>query len=109
MVMYAGMVVEQGATEDVLRHPKHPYTQLLLSAVPDPHAPQDTADVADPAEPPRVIDPTPGCRFRWRCPYAIETCAQITPPLRELRPAHDAACHVAQPDQDFMPVGGPAA
>jgi oligopeptide/dipeptide ABC transporter ATP-binding protein len=109
MVMYAGMVVEQGATEDVLRHPKHPYTQLLLSAVPDPHAPQDTAEVADPAEPPRVIDPTAGCRFRWRCPYAIETCWQITPRLRELRPAHDAACHVAQPDQDFTPVGGPAA
>jgi peptide/nickel transport system ATP-binding protein len=109
MVMYAGMVVEQGPTEDVLRHPKHPYTQLLLSAVPDPHAPDMGDEVADPAEPPRVVDPGEGCRFRWRCPYAIETCSQITPALRELRPAHMAACHVAQSDQDFTPVGGPAA
>src|SRR5260370_464959 len=43
-----------------------------------------------------VIDPAPGCRFRWRGPLAIDTCAQVTPALAELRPGHDAACHVAQ-------------
>jgi oligopeptide/dipeptide ABC transporter ATP-binding protein len=109
MVMYAGMVVEQGPTEDVLRHPKHPYTQLLLSAVPDPRAPDDANAVADAAEPPRVVDPGEGCRFRWRCPYAIDTCSTITPTLRQLRPHHQAACHVAQPDEDFTPTRGPAA
>jgi hypothetical protein len=50
----------------------------------------------DRGEPPKVIDPTPGCRFRWRCPLAIDVCAQITPLLAELGPRHDVACHVAQ-------------
>src|SRR6266705_1589023 len=96
VVMYAGHVAESGPVEDVLAHPKHPYTQLLVSAVPDPRAELSVGADTDRGEPPRVIDPTPGCRFRWRCPLAIDTCAQVTPELAELRPAHDAACHVAQ-------------
>ena len=96
IVMYAGQIAETGPIEDVLTHPRHPYTQLLLSAVPDPRAPLSVAAETDRGEPPRVIDPAPGCRFRWRCPLAIDTCAQVTPELAELRPAHEAACHVAQ-------------
>jgi peptide/nickel transport system ATP-binding protein len=96
IVMYAGQIAETGPIEDVLTHPRHPYTQLLLSAVPDPRAPLSVAAETDRGEPPRVIDPTPGCRFRWRCPLAIDTCAQVTPELAELRPTHSAACHVAQ-------------
>jgi len=95
MVMYAGHVVETGPVEDVLQAPKHPYTQLLLDAVPDPRAPLAADLTADKGEPPRVVDPTPGCRFRWRCPLAIETCSQLTPELVELAPRHAAACHVA--------------
>lgn len=49
-------------------------------------------------EPPRVINPTEGCRFRERCPYAIDECARVTPRLRILRPGHEAACHVATSD-----------
>ncbi len=96
IVMYAGQIAETGPIEDVLAHPRHPYTQLLLSAVPDPRAPLSVAAETDRGEPPKVIDPAPGCRFRWRCPLAIDTCAQVTPGLAELRPGHDAACHVAQ-------------
>ena len=95
LVMYAGHVVESGPSEDVLAHPKHPYTQLLLSAVPDPRAPITSLPAADVGEPPRVVDPGEGCRFRWRCPYAIDVCSTVTPELRELRPDHTAACHVA--------------
>jgi peptide/nickel transport system ATP-binding protein len=98
LVMYAGHLVESGPTEEVLGNPKHPYTQLLLSAVPDPRAPLSSMPAADSGEPPRVIDPGEGCRFRWRCPYAIEVCAQVTPRLRELGPDHSAACHVATAD-----------
>jgi len=98
LVMYAGHVVESGPSEDVLAHPKHPYTQLLLSAVPDPRAPVNTMPSADVGEPPRVVDPSEGCRFRGRCPYAIEVCFQVTPRLRELRRDHTAACHVATAD-----------
>ena len=96
IVMYAGHIAETGPIEDVLTPPRHPYTQLLLSAVPDPRAPLSVAAETDRGEPPRVIDPAPGCLFRWRCPLAIDTCAQVTPELTELRPGHDAACHVAQ-------------
>jgi peptide/nickel transport system ATP-binding protein len=96
IVMYAGHVAEQGPVEDVLASPRHPYTQLLLSAVPDPRAELNVTAATDRGEPPRVINPTPGCRFRWRCPLAIETCQTVTPRLEQLAPRHDVACHVAQ-------------
>jgi len=96
IVMYAGRIAESGPTEDVLAQPEHPYTQLLLSAVPDPRAPVSLPASSEVAEQPRVIDPGEGCRFRRRCPYAIERCSVETPQLRMLRPAHEAACHVAE-------------
>jgi peptide/nickel transport system ATP-binding protein len=98
IVMYAGHIAETGPTEEVLTRPRHPYTQLLLSAVPDPRAPLTVGAETDRGEPPKVIDPAPGCRFRWRCPLAIDECHTVTPPLRELLPGHSAACHVARAD-----------
>jgi peptide/nickel transport system ATP-binding protein len=98
LVMYAGHLVEEGPTEDVLQRPKHPYTQLLLSAVPDPRAPVDVSAAADVGEPPKVVDPKEGCRFRARCPYAIARCETETPLLRELDVRRRAACHVAEAD-----------
>jgi peptide/nickel transport system ATP-binding protein len=95
LVMYAGHLVEEGATEDVLQRPKHPYTQLLLSAVPDPRAELGLADARDVGEPPKVVDPKPGCRFRPRCPLAIAECETVTPLLRELGDGRRVACHVA--------------
>ena len=100
IVMYAGHIAETGPTEEVLSRPRHPYTQLLLSAVPDPRAPLNIGAETDRGEPPRVINPTPGCRFRWRCPLAIDECERVTPPLRELLPEHSAACHVARADAE---------
>ena len=105
MVMYAGQIAESGPVEDVLAHPKHPYTQLLLAAVPDPRAPLDVSAQAEVGEPPRVINPGPGCRFRWRCPLAIDQCQQVTPALRELLPRHEAACHVARADAEVRAFG----
>jgi peptide/nickel transport system ATP-binding protein len=102
VVMYAGHVVESGPTEKVLADPKHPYTQLLLSAVPDPRAPLAVDADAVRGEPPRVVDPSPGCRFRWRCPLAIDECARVTPLPRELGPGHEAACHVASADEPVV-------
>ena len=95
IVMYAGHVVEVGPTEQVLASPRHPYTQLLLSAVPDPRAPLDEASSSDAGEPPKVVNPKPGCRFQPRCPVAIEACHDITPRLGEIAPGQFAACHVA--------------
>ena len=104
LVMYAGHLVEEGPVEDVIQGPKHPYTQLLLSAVPDPRAPLGVSDAADVGEPPKVVNPKDGCRFRPRCPYAIAECETVTPLLRPLGPGRLAACHVAEAD-----VGEPAA
>jgi len=96
IVMYAAQIAETGPIETILSDPRHPYTQLLLSAVPDPRAPLGVGAETDRGEPPRVIDPTPGCRFRWRCPLAIDICHQVTPALEPLGPGREVACHVAQ-------------
>jgi peptide/nickel transport system ATP-binding protein len=100
IVMYAGQIAEAGPIEDVLAAPKHPYTQLLLSAVPDPKAPPPSlealaAATGERGEPPKVIDPKPGCRFQPRCPVAVGTCGTVTPALLPLG-AGEVACHVAQ-------------
>ena len=89
IVMYAGQIAEAGPIEDVLADPKHPYTQLLLSAVPDPKAPPPSAAALAAAsgergEPPKVIDPVPGCRFQPRCPVSVDACKTITPLLKGL-------------------------
>jgi peptide/nickel transport system ATP-binding protein len=95
MVMYAGRIVESGPIESVLSNPQHPYTQLLLSAVPDPRAPLSVTSETDRGEPPRVINPQPGCRFRWRCPVAVETCKSVMPELEPVDDGHSVSCHVA--------------
>src|SRR5262245_26878623 len=101
IVMYAGHMVEAGPAESVLAEPKHPYTQLLLSAVADPGE-QAASISGDTGEPPRVINPGEGCRFRRRCPYAIEKCSQVTPRLRPIGSAQ-VACHVAAGQSDDVP------
>jgi len=100
IVMYAGQIAEAGPIEDVLAAPRHPYTQLLLSAVPDPKAPPPSlealaAATGERGEPPKVIDPKPGCRFQPRCPVAVDTCRTVTPSLLALGTG-EVACHVAQ-------------
>jgi peptide/nickel transport system ATP-binding protein len=105
IIMYAGQIAEQGPVEDVLASPKHPYTQLLLSAVPDPKADLAVTATTDRGEPPKVIDPTPGCRFRWRCPLAIDVCHSVTPELSQLAPGHDVACHVAMSGAEVKAFG----
>jgi oligopeptide/dipeptide ABC transporter ATP-binding protein len=105
IIMYAARIAEQGPTEELLARPKHPYTQLLLSAVPDPRAPLNIGAETDRGEPPRVIDPVPGCRFRWRCPLAIDECQTVTPELSELGPEHEAACHVARSGAEVRAFG----
>jgi peptide/nickel transport system ATP-binding protein len=111
LVMYAGHLVEEGPTEEVLQRPKHPYTQLLLSAVPDPRAPLSVDSTTDVGEPPKVVNPKEGCRFAPRCPDAIAECRVVTPLLRPLGPNHLAACHVARADSataPSLPPGGSA-
>lgn len=98
MVMYAGRAVEIGNSEDILQTPVHPYARLLLSAVPDPRA-EITISAADVGEPPKVVNPEEGCRFRWRCSYALASCGQTTPALVKMNMHHAVACPVVIHDK----------
>lgn len=95
-VMYVGRIVELAKTEDLFKHPLHPYTEALLSAlpVPDPRKRSNrivlAGEVANPANPPA------GCPFHPRCPYAKDICKHEVPPLRSVEPGHFASCHFAE-------------
>ena len=97
-VMYLGKLCEIGPAEAVFEHPAHPYTALLLQAIPlpDPDAklPQHVAA----GEPPSPIAPPSGCRFRTRCPMAEARCAKEEPQMRAIRPDHFVACHFTSGD-----------
>ncbi len=93
IVLYAGQVVEEGRTEEVIASPRHPYTRLLMSTAPDPRlAPGHLGEEPDLGEPPRVIDPEPGCRFAPRCALARDECRAGAPPRVELSETHAAVC-----------------
>jgi peptide/nickel transport system ATP-binding protein len=95
-VMYLGKLVELGPSDDVYFHPVHPYTKGLIDTIPiaDPRVAQAKEDKGVRGELPSAIDPPSGCRFRTRCPYAQEICAEEEPPLRPFTTAgHFAACH----------------
>ena len=98
LVMYAGQIVERGPIEEVLSGPLHPYTRLLLAAVPDPAKKLHVGRIEQrKGRAAAAIDPGEGCRFVTRCPLAIDICTHITPPLVEARPAQSARCHVTAP------------
>jgi peptide/nickel transport system ATP-binding protein len=99
LVMYAGQIVERGPVEQVLADPLHPYTQLLLSAAPDPGTGVDAKRIeVRKGLASAAVDPPAGCRFVRRCPLAIDVCSRVTPPLAEARPDHSARCHVNAPE-----------
>jgi peptide/nickel transport system ATP-binding protein len=97
LVMYAGQIVEQGPTEQVLQTPLHPYTQLLLSSVPDPARADREPIVVRKGVASAAVDPAEGCRFVERCPLRIGVCTEQTPELVEARPSQSARCHVTAP------------
>ncbi len=96
-VMYLGKLVELGRSEDVYKHPLHPYSKALISAapIPDPNFDRSkriilSGDLPSPANPP------PGCAFHTRCPIAQDRCKVEEPLLREIEPGHFSACHFAE-------------
>lgn len=92
-VMYLGQLVEIGPAERVYEAPAHPYTQALLSALPDPGNGRADGRLLLPGEIPSPRTPPAGCRFHTRCPYAQERCRVESPRLEQIEPDHLVACH----------------
>ena len=94
MVMYAGRVVEHADVETLFRDPRHPYTRGLLDSVLELDEPRETALRSIPGVPPVPVNMPLGCSFRPRCSRAMDSCAQVSPALRETRAGHEVACHL---------------
>jgi oligopeptide/dipeptide ABC transporter ATP-binding protein len=94
-VMYLGQIVERGAAADLYRHPRHPYSASLLSAVPiaDPKKARARNPIVLEGDVPSPLNPPEACRFNPRCPRAQPLCREVQPPLTEKAPGQDAACH----------------
>ena len=99
VVMYAGRVVESGPAMAVTDQPAHPYTQLLLSAAPDPDR-LEPPTLGSHGGPPSLVTPPTGCRFHPRCPHAMAVCADTAPPGFDVAAGHVSACWLHAPDLD---------
>ena len=95
-VMYLGCLVELAESYELNRHPLHPYTKTLLSAVPvpDPEVSRSRQRIVLEGDIPSPMNPPTGCRFHTRCPYATDKCKQAVPEFKEHAPGHWAACHL---------------
>jgi peptide/nickel transport system ATP-binding protein len=91
LVMYAGQTVEGGPSDEVIQRPRHPYTQLLISAAPDPNRTQETSFQAR-GDIPSLITPPTGCRFHPRCPHAMPVCRERFPGRTSFGAGHWTHC-----------------
>jgi oligopeptide/dipeptide ABC transporter ATP-binding protein len=99
MVMYAGRVAEEGPVRTIFSGPRHPYTQMLLAAI--PNLDSDKRLLATiPGSPPDLRTPPPGCRFHPRCPMAMEVCREVVPPEVRYADGVRVACHLYPPGGD---------
>lgn len=95
-IMYLGKIVETGKRTDVLDRFLHPYTEALLSAIPQISPESPKRRIILQGDLPSPLTPPPGCNFHTRCPYAEQICRKVCPPLEEKEPAHLAACHFSE-------------
>ena len=93
-IMYAGKLVEYGPTEAIFNNPLHPYTQMLIQAL--PRVGDQTQRVGISGRPPNLIEPPAGCRFAARCPRVMDHCAHQEPALTQIEPDHFVSCHLYQ-------------
>ncbi len=105
-VMYVGKIVEMAPSEELLRHPLHPYAEALVSAVPPADPDIKTQRIILEGDVPSPANPPSGCVFHPRCRYANQsTCVEVEPGLEELEPGHFVACHLAK-ELNLAGIGG---
>ena len=98
-VMYAGRMVEGAESHELIAEPAHPYTQLLLSAVPNPHAGLAKKEATARGEVPSLLNPPPGCPFAPRCPKVMPVCREVMPGPEFIGPKHWVRCHLYGPGE----------
>lgn len=102
-VMYAGRMVEGAPSDELVHEPAHPYTKLLLSAVPNPHAGLRTEELQARGEIPSLIDPPPGCPFAARCPHVMDVCREVMPGAITIAKDHWVRCHLYGAGESPLP------
>ena len=93
-VMYLGKLVETAPGDELYRQPRHPYTQALLSAIPQPRPGERQERIVLGGDVPSPLHPPSGCPFHPRCAHVMPVCKQVMPPTREVGPGHTVACHL---------------
>ena len=93
VIMYGGLVMEEGLSEEIFYQPRHPYTKALLKAIPTAHRKEGERLVSIPGLPPSLSNPPAGCPFAERCGEARPECRGALPPMRQITPTHKAMCH----------------